>query len=223
MTFTPEQVSLLEAHLDRSAVKQRTQSKRTLDYIEAWWAIKEANRIFGFDNWTRETVDMRCVSEKEAQLSSGAGWSVSYVAKVRVTVEGVLREGTGAGHGKDRDLGQAHESAVKEAESDAMKRALMTFGNPFGLALYDKTQAEVANVEQEAPQNSAYSLKKNGQWEDFIERLAMKEDPDEARAWWTDKMKPWATKNGWPSAWVTEGETEVIKHCNSMLDKQASI
>ena len=43
------------------------------------------------------------------------------------------------------DLGQAHESALKEAETDAMKRALMTFGNPFGLALYDKQQREVTS------------------------------------------------------------------------------
>src|SRR5205085_8683411 len=54
------------------------------------------------------------------------------------------REGVGAGHGIDVDCGQAHESAIKEAETDAMKRALMTFGNPFGLALYDKEQANVA-------------------------------------------------------------------------------
>ncbi len=36
--------------------------------------------------------------------------------------------------------GEARESALKEAETDAMKRALTTFGNPFGLALYDKAQ-----------------------------------------------------------------------------------
>ena len=46
------------------------------------------------------------------------------------------------------DLGQAHESALKEAETDAMKRALMTFGNPFGLALYDKQQR---SAEQRPP------------------------------------------------------------------------
>ena len=68
---------------------------------------------------------------------------------MRVTVGGpglplVIREGCGAGHGIDTDLGQAHESALKEAETDAMKRALMTFGNPFGLALYDKQQREVS-------------------------------------------------------------------------------
>jgi hypothetical protein len=55
----------------------------------------------------------------------------------------LIREGCGAGHGIDTDLGQAHESALKEAETDAMKRALMTFGNAFGLALYDKQQREV--------------------------------------------------------------------------------
>jgi hypothetical protein len=70
---------------------------------------------------------------------------------VRITVgEGsaaqLIREGCGAGHGIDTDLGQAHESALKEAETDAMKRALMTFGNPFGLALYDKRQREVTGA-----------------------------------------------------------------------------
>jgi hypothetical protein len=58
----------------------------------------------------------------------------------------LIREGSGAGHGIDVDLGQAHESAIKEAETDAMKRALMTFGNPFGLALYDKQQRQVSTA-----------------------------------------------------------------------------
>jgi len=40
-------------------------------------------------------------------------------------------------------LGEAHESALKEAETDATKRALVTFGNLFGLALYDKQQLGV--------------------------------------------------------------------------------
>jgi len=43
-------------------------------------------------------------------------------------------------------LGEAHENALKEAETDATKRALTTFGNLFGLALYDKEQAGVRGV-----------------------------------------------------------------------------
>src|SRR3546814_21006699 len=43
----------------------------------------------------------------------------------------------------------AHESAKKESETDAMKRALMTFGNQFGFALYDKTRANVCAPDPE--------------------------------------------------------------------------
>ena len=41
--------------------------------------------------------------------------------------------------------GEAHELALKGAETDATKRALATFGNPFGLALYDRELAGVRN------------------------------------------------------------------------------
>lgn len=150
MTFTPEQIEELKAPLQRKHVAERTQAGRKLSYIEGWHAIAEANRIFGFDAWTRETVDIRCVMERERTIGREPnvkqGWGVSYVARVRVTVNHIVREGVGTGHGIDVDLGQAHESAIKEAETDAMKRALMTFGNPFGLALYDKQQANVQDA-----------------------------------------------------------------------------
>ena len=55
----------------------------------------------------------------------------------------MVREGSGSGHGRSPFAGEAHESALKEAETDATKRALATFGNAFGLALYDKGQREV--------------------------------------------------------------------------------
>ncbi len=55
----------------------------------------------------------------------------------------INREGHGSGHGWAVLPGEAHESAIKEAETDATKRALATFGNPFGLALYDKERKGV--------------------------------------------------------------------------------
>jgi DNA repair and recombination protein RAD52 len=150
MSFKPEQVAALKEPLSTAHVRKREQSGRKLDYIEGWHAIAEANRVFGFDGWTRETLSLTRVSElprKVGKVNARDGWSVSYMAHVKVTVLAgdrvVVREGTGTGHGIDVDLGLAHESAAKEAETDAMKRALMTFGNPFGLALYDKTQANV--------------------------------------------------------------------------------
>lgn len=142
----PDLVAALNAPLDRKHVASRTQSGRTLSYIEGWHAIAEANRIFGFGAWNRETVELREVRPPELVARNGKEtWRVGFICKVRVTVNGVVREGTGFGSGALPDLGDAYESAVKEAETDAMKRALMTFGNPFGLALYDKTQANVAS------------------------------------------------------------------------------
>lgn len=147
MAFTSQQIGELSAPLDRAAVATRQQAGQTLSYVTAWHVIAEANRIFGFDGWDRETVDLRQLGEpreKDGKVRVG------YSARVRVTVraEGqtVIREGCGFGQGIDKDQDQAHESALKEAESDAMKRALMTFGNQFGLALYDKAQANVADV-----------------------------------------------------------------------------
>jgi hypothetical protein len=124
-----------------------------VSYLEGWQVIAEANRIFGFDGWQRQTIAVRCVAQAERLIGRDQkpGWGVTYTARVRVTVTAgglvpLVREGSGAGHGIDVDLGQAHESALKEAETDAMKRALMTFGNPFGLALYDKAQRQVSSA-----------------------------------------------------------------------------
>jgi len=151
-TFSAEQITALSAPLDRAKVRQRRQGRSQVSYLEGWQVIAEANRIFGFDGWQRETVALRCVHQAERLIGEEQrpGWGVTYTAWVRISVSAsttgqlaLIREGCGAGHGIDIDLGQAHESALKEAETDAMKRALMTFGNAFGLALYDKQQREV--------------------------------------------------------------------------------
>ncbi len=152
--FSDGIVGQLNAPLSAAHVKTRPQAGRKLSYLEAWHVIAEANRIFGFDGWNREMAECRCVAERETKmgqpfddagnpLKQRDGWRVGYVARVRITVGPVVREGCGYGSGIDADLGSAHESALKEAESDAMKRALMTFGNQFGLALYDKAQSNV--------------------------------------------------------------------------------
>ena len=148
MMFTEAQNKALSAPLDPRHVAQRSQAGRSLSYIEGWHAIAEANRIFGFDGWNRETVDLRLLGEPR-QVDGKA--RVEYMARVRITVGSIARDGCGFGQGIDKDVGQAHESALKEAETDAMKRALMTFGNPFGLALYDKTQANVSAPPVELP------------------------------------------------------------------------
>ena len=140
MPFTAEQSKALGAKLNARAVRERVHNGHSLSYIEGWHAIAEANRIFGFDGWDRETVALRCVWEGARAGRHGC----AYIAQVRIRVRAeetlVCRDGHGSGAGAGATPGEAHENAVKEAETDATKRALVTFGNPFGLCLYDKDQ-----------------------------------------------------------------------------------
>lgn len=157
MSFTPAQTEMLNAKLDKANVKTRSQAGRSFSYIEAWQATAECNAVFGFGGWDHEVADLRLVMERERKIGKDQkdGWGVAYLCRVRVTVrageEIVVREGVGSGHGVDVDLGQAHESAAKEAESDALKRALKSFGWRFGLALYDKDQEHVEAKDEAAP------------------------------------------------------------------------
>jgi hypothetical protein len=83
-------------------------------------------------------VESRCVLARE---SRGTFLAV-YSARVRITVHAdgtaIIREGHGSGEGRGDSPGEVHDVALKAAETDATKRALATFGKPFGLELYRK-------------------------------------------------------------------------------------
>ena len=49
MGFSAKQVKSLRRNLDHRSVRTREANGRELSYIEGWYAISEANRIFGFD------------------------------------------------------------------------------------------------------------------------------------------------------------------------------
>lgn len=140
---------LLGEPLNPKHVAKRKQGNAQVSYIESHHAIREANRIFGYFEWDSETKESHLVQAEEKTSDSGLRWYVGYITKVRVIARNgervAYRDGTGFGQGIDKDLGKAHESAVKEAESDAQKRALKNFGDQFGLALYDKNQEHVAD------------------------------------------------------------------------------
>lgn len=136
----------LAAPLPRSAVKEREGSGgMTLSYVDQHYVISKAIEIFGPMGFSCETMECKACSVDTATNRAGKSVHVlGYMATVRVHVGDTFKDGTGFGSGRDADLGRAHESAMKEAETDAMKRAFRLFGNTMGLALYDKEQAGVA-------------------------------------------------------------------------------
>jgi Rad52/22 family double-strand break repair protein len=96
----------------------------SLHYVEGWHVIAEANRIFGYDAWDRRTIATPCVWTG----ASGQYHAAAYTARVRVSVRAgdiiIVREGSGTGEGRALTPGQAHDLALKGAETDATKRRL---------------------------------------------------------------------------------------------------
>src|SRR5512142_1807910 len=118
MGFSAKQVRALKRNIDERHIRVRAVDGRELSYIEGWYAVSAANRIFGFDGWNRETVESRCVLARE---NKGAFIAV-YTAKVRITVSAdgkeVIREGHGTGEGRGNSPGEAHDTGLKAAETD---------------------------------------------------------------------------------------------------------
>jgi len=136
MGFSVKQLSALKRNPPARFVRTRLSGNKELCYLEGWYAVREANRIFGFDGWSRETLETRCVLAREAR----GHFLAIYIARVRITVKArgatIIREGHGSGEGRGPSAAEVHDIALKAAETDATKRALATFGRPFGLELY---------------------------------------------------------------------------------------
>ena len=131
------------------------------NYLDGHHVLSEANRIFGEGGWSYSITRLELVCRFTCELQSRDGGTyeqlrVGYIATVRVEAGGTYKEGAavGSGMGSPNNEADLHESAVKEAETDALKRALRSYGNPFGLALYDKDRA---NAQIAAPEKAPKS------------------------------------------------------------------
>lgn len=188
---------LLNDKLDKKHVKPAKQYGPKGDYVEGWHAIAEANRIFGFGEWSYTLMACTCVFQGPREIGSQKkpGFGVTYTATVRVMVGEVSREDVGAGHGYDVDCGLAHESAIKEAVTDALKRALRTFGNPFGLALYDKSRENVGT-----PEGDAKGGKDTSQDDDPDSLVFALIDRINAAKTLDDLVKVWKERAAWSEA-----------------------
>jgi DNA recombination protein Rad52 len=221
MTFAPEIVAELQKKLDPGHVKPPQKFGPKGDYLEGWHVIAEANRIFGFGGWSYEVVDTKCVAEKPREIGQQKrdGWGVTYTSRVRVDVSGVVREDFGAGHGYDVDLGLAHESAIKEAVTDALKRTLRTFGNPFGLALYDKSRANVGHADEPAtPKPTSAAEMKRGL--DAIEQDLL---DCHSLSDWAKCVKIWAAimdRDGWTKDYRDAARPKFAARKQSLTDDE---
>jgi recombination DNA repair RAD52 pathway protein len=81
--FTDSQVRALNRRVPDRHLKSRINAGRKLTYIEGWYALAQANRIFGLDGWDRESLETRCILAREIRGVSTAVYSARVRAAVR--------------------------------------------------------------------------------------------------------------------------------------------
>ena len=133
--LSPAVTNALGQPLDPALVSQRKgRGGRVFDYLEGHAVIDQANRIFGYGGWGYELVGdvtLRQIETVDPQTGE-VKTACAYNAPVRVTVAGALpRTDTGV-HPVAEDTLDGHDTAIKGAVTDGMKRAFRSFGVQFG-------------------------------------------------------------------------------------------
>ena len=127
--------------LDRPLLPALINRKDGREYLAIYLAVTQANRIFGHGGWYPEIKHHAAVTDHQ-------GYVIGYKCIARITIPalGIHVEGVGfeqmtkprRQEHPNQDA-QAHDTAMKGAESDAVKRALRYLGDQFGNSLYEKT------------------------------------------------------------------------------------
>ena len=143
--LSPAVTQALGQPLDSELVSQRKgRGGKSFDYLEGHLVIAQANRIFGYGGWGYELVGdvtlrrIETVNPQTGEVKVEQGYS----APVRVSVAGALPRTDVGVHPVAEETFDGHDTAIKAAVTDGMKRAFRSFGVQFGNAFYgDQPQA----------------------------------------------------------------------------------
>lgn len=103
-------------------------------------------RIFGFGGWDDIDLNTELLYDLPAETKAGkAAFTVAYRATRRLVVRDghggqAIYDGSAVGESKMPDYkhGDAHDMAIKTAQTQALKRCVTNLGDQFGLSLYNK-------------------------------------------------------------------------------------
>ena len=161
----PAVTQALGQPLDPALVSQRKgRGGKTFSYIEGHTAISEANTVFGFGGWGFELVENVSLRRIETVDTKTGEVTVvnAYTAPVRVTVPGAPPRTDIGFHAVTDETADGHETAIKGAVTDGMKRALRSFGDRFGNGLYGDQQPVVNPPRPERVPAQAQANRRNG-------------------------------------------------------------
>ena len=148
--LSEEQIKQLLKPIDPARVGK---DGKGFSHIEAWDVRRTLNQIFGFAGWSATIDQMELVYE---QMIEGAKprWSVAYRARCSLEIGDMFQGGAKYSEWAAGDAtnypsrADAHDQAIKTAESQALKRCAVNLGDQFGLSLYKNgsTAATVGEV-----------------------------------------------------------------------------
>lgn len=153
--LTVDQFSFLLSDLNPNRVASRKQAGRSLSYLEAWDVRATLIQTFGFGGYSAEVLDSFLMFEEQNEKGQ---WQVGYKVTLKLTVPslGCVYTEAAVGGSSLPQRSEAHDMAVKTAESDALKRAAMNLGTQFGLSLYNNgTKKDVVRRTMVAPEGAA--------------------------------------------------------------------
>lgn len=142
-------------------------------HLEAWDVRRVLIGVFGYTGWSADILNMEMIFETEGTGRSGnPAWTVAYRACCRLTIGDCTYTEWAAGDATNYpSRADAHDQAMKTAESQAFKRCAVNLGDAFGLSLYDggsRAQSVRATLDR-----SAYLLK-----EDYTAATTAEENTD---------------------------------------------
>ena len=108
---------------------------RSLSYLEAWDVKAHLIRIFGFGEWSWDVLSADLMFDQENSGKFHVAYKV--IGQLRIHATGATYTEAAVGSATLPQRGEAHDMAVKTAESDALKRAAINLGDQFGLSLYN--------------------------------------------------------------------------------------
>lgn len=116
---------------------------RNYAYMEGHVAVRMMNAIFGFEGWNSSVLN----TEVNYCDENGGRWQAGVSATVRVTVafDDVTASHEDVGYGRMENgsaKGTVLEKCMKEAVTDAKKRAICNFGRSTGGCLRDRDYLE---------------------------------------------------------------------------------
>lgn len=112
-------------------------------HLEAWDVRAHLIRIFGFAKWSAELVELEPIFETSIEKDGKTRWTVAYRATMRLTIytgdleDAIYTEAAVGDSQNNPSRADAHDMAIKTAESQAFKRCAINLGDQFGLSLYN--------------------------------------------------------------------------------------